>query len=561
MSDASDRHIGPRPESQDEASATIQRWRALLIGVRDYEDPSFSPVRYAVQDVTALAEVLRAGGYESVQELHSDQPPDMQPTIKNIADALDTLVQGADGHTLLLVYFAGHGITEGEGAYLLPCGRVGGNCRRFALSVGEMETRLRDSGARAAALVMDACHAGARLGVRAAADPEFVRRVIEQALGLVIISASDQRGVAYEDDKFGHGVFTYYLLEALRGAAHHERGPYVTASRVYEHVANQVAAWGEHTCKLQHPTWIPGVYGDPPLACPPEPPRVNPFIVGPAIRDPARFYGRQSELWAIAGRVGGISAGSISIVGERRIGKSSLLWQVKNQAETLFHTGHRYVVVYLDLSSASGASNRLLMRTLRRELTRAGLPAWEVSDDGDLAAFNYTLEDLEATIQDVRLVLCLDEFEYINDHPQEFDGLLGELRAEAQLGRLALVTASRMPLADLCAQGRIRISPFFNIFTQVELGPLGDVSWRSLVQDGLDEVSDDDWHFIEQCARRHPFLTQMAAALLWGARQADTMDYTALRAEFDKQVTPHWAYWDRHKRGERMNGGEFDVQG
>ena len=416
-----------------------------------------------------LAEVLRSGGYEAVRVLHSDRPADEQPTIQNITNALDVLVQGANERTLLLVYFAGHGVTDNGEAYLLPCGRVGGRYDRFAISIRELETRLRDSGARAAILAMDACHAGARLGTRTT-DPEFVRRVIEQAQGLAVLSASDRWGLAHEDAELGHGVFTYYLQEALRGAARDERSPYVTASRAYEYVVNQVTAWGERTRKEQHPTWTAGVYGDPPLVRLAELQRVNPFIAGPAIREPARFYGRQTELRAIAGRVGGVSAQPISIVGDRRIGKSSLLWQVKNRTEALFRTGHRYVVIYLDLSSAVGSSNRLLMRTLRRELTHAGLPGWDEGDDGDLAALSYALEELEAAAPDVRLVLCMDEFEYVNDHPAEFDGLLEALRADAQLGRLAMVTASCTPLADLCAQGRIQFSPFFNIFIEAKLG-------------------------------------------------------------------------------------------
>jgi hypothetical protein len=526
--------------------ATITRWRALLIGVRDYQDPSFTPVRYAVEDVTALADVLREVGYKSVRVLHSDQPSDEQPTIQNITGALDELARGADQRTLLLVYFAGHGVLDREEAYLLPCGRIGGRYDRFALNVRELESQLRESEARAVVLIMDACHAGARLGTRAA-DPEFVRRVIEQARGLAVLSGSDQRGVAHECDHCGHGIFTRYLLEALQGAACHDGDPYITASRTYEYVANQVAGWAERNHKRQHPTWEPGVYGDPPLVRRPERPCVNPFIVGPVIRDPLHFYGRGSELQAIIGRVGEISAQSISIVGERRIGKSSLLWQVKNQAETLFHTGHRYVVIYLDLSSAVGSSNRLLMRTLRRELTRAGLPAWKECDDGDLVALNYALEELEVAPPDTRLVLCLDEFEYISDHPAEFDGLLGELRADAQLGRLALVTASCVPLADLCARRRIQPSPFFNIFTHVALGPLDDTSWQALVQDGLSQVGDADWHFVAECAGRHPFLTQMAAALLWEARQAGTVDYVALRSKFEAQAEAHRSYWGQRR--------------
>jgi len=186
------------------------------------------------------------------------------------------------------------------------------------------------------------------------------------------------------------------------------------------------------------------------------------------------------------------------------------------------------------------------MRTLRRELERAGLPAWNAADDGDLAVLSYVLADLEVRAADARLVLLLDEFETINDHPAEFDGLLYALRAEGQLGRLALVTASRTPLADLCAQGRSKISPFFMIFTQVSLGPLEEVAWRALVQNGLGEMGEADWRFIAECADHHPFLTQLAASLLWEVRRTGAVDYAALRAAFDVQAAPHRAYWQRH---------------
>jgi len=534
--------------------ATIARWRGLVIGARDYEDPNFTSVRYAVEDVTALAKLLHNSGYEEVHTLHSNQPADAQPTIQNITGALDVLVRGADAYTLLLVYFAGHGVTENGEAYLLPYGRICGRYDRFALSVRELEGRLLDSGARAAILVMDACHAGAQIGIRSA-DPGFVRRVIEQARGLAVLSASDRWGVAHEDAGFGHGVFTHYLLEALQGTARDDRGPYITASRAYEYVANQVVAWAEQNHKKQHPTWAPGVYGDLPLVRLPEQPSVNPFIVGPAVRVPTRFYGRKAELSAIAARVGAVSAQSVSIVGERRIGKSSLLWQVKNQAQTLFRTGHRYVVLYLDMSSATGSSNRLLMRTLRLELTYPNLPAWDAADDGDLAALSYTLGELETTVPDVRLVVCLDEFEYVNDHPAEFDGLLEALRADAQLGRLALVTSSCAPLADLCARGRIGVSPFFNIFTEVRLGPLDVASWQALVQDGLGRVSDADWRFIEECAGRHPFLTQMACAFLWEARQSGIVDYDVLRVRFEAQAEAYRAYWRKNRIQRMMDEG------
>jgi len=260
-----------------------------------------------------------------------------------------------------------------------------------------------------------------------------------------------------------------------------------------------------------------------------------PFIVGPAIQDPAQFYGRQAELQQLSTRVGGVSAQSISIVGQHRMGKSSLLWQVVNRANLpftspyrLFHTTHHYIVFYLDLNSQIGKSNTNLMEKLRHDLQQANLPTWDKSDNGDLSALSYAFDDIERDHSNIRLVLCLDEFEAINDHPAEFDGLLEALRAEAQLGRVALVTASRTSLRELCQQGRNDISKFYTIFTQCELGYFTLPEWHELVLTQLPQARPEDLAFIERCAHGHPYLTQLAATLLW---QNPTSDYITLEQQ------------------------------
>jgi len=269
-----------------------------------------------------------------------------------------------------------------------------------------------------------------------------------------------------------------------------------------------------------------------------------PFIAGPAIQDPAQFYGRKAELQLLANRVGGRSAASLSNVAPRRMVKSSLLWQVVKRSNLpatspyrLFHTDHHYVVFYLDLSGAAGHSKANLMEGLRRALQRAQLPAWDKADNGDLATLSYAMQDLRSDYPKTRLILCLDEFEAINDHPAEFDGLLENLRAEAQLGCFAIVTASRTSLRALCQQDRRDISKFYNIFTQCELQPFTTAEWHELVLAHLPHACPDDLAFIERCAHGHPMLTQIAATLIWD--NPTVTDYVALAAQFRMQAKDH----------------------
>lgn len=68
--------------------------------------------------------------------------------------------------------------------------------------------------------------------------------------GKVIITASAANEVSVEKDELQHGVFTYYLLEGLRGAADTDRDGTVTVDEAYRYVSEKVP---RATGQEQHP--------------------------------------------------------------------------------------------------------------------------------------------------------------------------------------------------------------------------------------------------------------------------------------------------------------------
>ncbi len=141
------------------------------------------------------------------------------------------------------------------------------------------------------------------------------------------------------------------------------------------------------------------------------------------------------------------------------------------------------------------------MRALRRELSRAWREPWPASEDNDLSAFDFALEDLQA--ENIRLLLCLDQLEHLTERAGEFEDVLEDWRACGSLGQMAMITASTQPLADLCLAGGL-VSPFYNIFNQRWLGLIPQADWQRLVSDHL-KVTPDDLAFIERAAGGHPF--------------------------------------------------------
>jgi len=68
--------------------------------------------------------------------------------------------------------------------------------------------------------------------------------------GKVIITASSANEVSVEKDDLQHGVFTYYLLEGLRGKADLDRDSMITVDEAYRYVYDQVP---RATGQEQHP--------------------------------------------------------------------------------------------------------------------------------------------------------------------------------------------------------------------------------------------------------------------------------------------------------------------
>jgi hypothetical protein len=86
----------------------------------------------------------------------------------------------------------------------------------------------------------------------------------------------------------------------------------------------------------------------------------NPFTYGNPIRDSSRFFGRVREAEQIFGRLRNPEFESNSVVGDRRIGKTSLLNYVASPAVRAAHGlgTDNYTFIYADLAMVGGAMGR-----------------------------------------------------------------------------------------------------------------------------------------------------------------------------------------------------------
>lgn len=294
----------------------------------------------------------------------------------------------------------------------------------------------------------------------------------------------------------------------------------------------------------------------------------NPFTFGNPVSDPARFYGRSEAIRQITNRLLSSAHESTSIVGERRIGKTSLLKYISNPevAPGLGLTPDHFCLIYIDFQGLTDITphrfwQRVLAKIKRSICSEKPIPI--ISDLESRQSFDlFDLEDLFETIagEGLTSVLLLDEFEYITQNPKFGPDFFGGLRALAIHHDLPLVTATRRDLIDLCHSEELRGSPFFNIFANVVLRPMPKSEVTQMVEaylatTGL-EFSDEEKNLVYDLAGGYPFFVQAAGYYLVEARQqgADQPGLLAkVTTEFDQQADPHFSYlWTHCSESEKI---------
>lgn len=216
-------------------------YRALIIGIDDYQDPEklWSPLKTAVSDSNAIAQVLRDDyGFTDVTLVEDASRRDILVSLRNLADR----VQPNDS---VLLYYAGHGFLDEDSSrgYWVPADAVGTDHTTFVRnSTIRDELSLIAARVKHTLLLSDSCFSGTLLrdgnrGANPADLNDTYFEKIAQKRSAQIIAAG---GVEYVDDNYrasGHSPFTYFLLSELSL----NNQPVLTATQLGANVSRAVA--------------------------------------------------------------------------------------------------------------------------------------------------------------------------------------------------------------------------------------------------------------------------------------------------------------------------------
>ena len=247
-----------------------------------------------------------------------------------------------------------------------------------------------------------------------------------------------------------------------------------------------------------------------------------PFIAGPKIEDPRLFVGREKELNFIISKMEGVQPVSVNLIGERRIGKSSLLFHIFQTWQKRIKNNGKYQLTYLSLQDIR-CQTRDGFYTQAGSKFGADLNIKAYPENGE--QFVKMLENMK--MQHIRPVILLDEFEgFLKSPDQFFDPFYDHLRSLMDANLILFVIASHKPVDEYRKEQKLT-SSFFNLGQSLVLKKMTDKDACALVRlpastvDGAESVLNEDFQKLAlEWGKSHPFLLQLACSSLCSAMES-----------------------------------------
>lgn len=277
---------------------------AVIIGVSEYKynDAGLTDLAFADKDAEALFQLLTQGGFDPNDILFLSNE---RATLSAVRDSLARFLTRAASTDMILFFLAGHGTPDPYDKrnlyYLVHDSKVA-DLKNTALPMLELKQMIDQKlQAKRAVFLLDTCHSAGVSGTKIisrpssdsgeqrgllpektpaaspssgqnptpASDPrqlvlggnnanDFLAKQLFNHEGRAVLTSSDVNETSAESTRWGggHGVFTWALLEGLRGMADANTDKTVTAGELFDYVSSRVR---KETRNKQNPRALPGL--------------------------------------------------------------------------------------------------------------------------------------------------------------------------------------------------------------------------------------------------------------------------------------------------------------
>lgn len=295
---------------------------------------------------------------------------------------------------------------------------------------------------------------------------------------------------------------------------------------------------------------------------------MNPYFNRGAIADPKYFFGRKELLSHIFTALNAPKPQNLSIEGERRIGKSSLLNYLMHPEvrQERLDQPDRFVLVMADFLDYQPQDAAEFIRTLhyylclelertckQEDIAKEVQPFRERVKSLSTKQTNQLKENLKEHLMQLRnaglyVVFLIDEADSVFLRAKLDYSVFDFMRSLADVPRyysVSYIIASRRPLRDICQA--LVSSKFHNIFDIHRLSLLAEDEALKLMQvpSSLAGVtlSPDDERFVLGLVGCHPWALQIACYYLFEQKTRRLTDLEALTQIVYAQMKPVMTDW------------------
>ena len=234
---------------EEEANSGIRM--AIVISVSNYTNGKLQPLSFCKNDGQKIYELLNSLDYK-IADNHKLIGEVKYETMRDaIIDFFtDVNIRASD---TLLFYYSGHGIPDADGDIYFASSEIDPDAPyRKGFSFSELTKMVQRSVSIRIVTILDCCYSGAaklskgheedaaKLGI---ATIDNKAKVLQQGEGKCLLAASQAAQEAYALREGDHSIFTYYLLEGLKGNeksvdAEGNITPYSLGSYIYKAILN-----------------------------------------------------------------------------------------------------------------------------------------------------------------------------------------------------------------------------------------------------------------------------------------------------------------------------------
>jgi len=198
----------------------------IVVGINEYQNKSMS-LNYAMADATSFKEEVEKDARTILGNIKTYFVTNNTADKAGITNAFKQVHQNAKAQDVFIFYYAGHGVIgKDKEFYLVPTDvsdlkNVQTELEQKGIASKLLQQYAIDIQAQKQLFILDACQSASAFEKLLSNDGDQQKSiaVVSRSTGTHWMAASGALQYANEFSSLGHGVFTYVLLQALKGSA------------------------------------------------------------------------------------------------------------------------------------------------------------------------------------------------------------------------------------------------------------------------------------------------------------------------------------------------------